>query len=44
MAPATTPIVYQFANNHWHAPFCETARRHPGIAVLHETELSYLLQ
>jgi glycosyltransferase involved in cell wall biosynthesis len=36
-------IVYQFANNRWHAPFCELARLHPGIAVLHETKLSHLL-
>jgi len=35
-------VVYQIANNRWHSPFLELARAHPGIAVLHETELSCL--
>jgi glycosyltransferase involved in cell wall biosynthesis/SAM-dependent methyltransferase len=36
-------ILYQIGNNGWHDFVYETALRHPGIAVLHESNLHHLI-
>src|SRR5438445_8939304 len=37
-------VVYQIANNPFHAQIYELALRHPGVAVLHEVNLHYLIR
>jgi len=37
-------VVYQIANNPYHAAIYELALRHPGVIVLHEANLHHLIQ
>jgi glycosyltransferase involved in cell wall biosynthesis/SAM-dependent methyltransferase len=36
-------VLYQIGNNGWHDFVYETALRHPGVAVLHESNLHHLI-
>lgn len=37
-------LVYHIANNPYHADFYQLALRHPGVIVLHDPNLHYLIQ
>ena len=37
-------VVYQIANNHYHSDIYRKALEYPGVSVLHETSVHYLVQ
>src|SRR5690348_11403515 len=36
-------VVYQIGNNQWHDFVYETALQHPGVVVMHESNLHHLI-